>query len=825
MTEDVKIHEISVRLLSEMLFQSGDLSSVTYSSVSGLEGTRLHQKVFSDLKKKYDESLIETEVSLNCDFYSEPFLLKVKGRADCVIKDSQNNPYNNADTIIEIKSHNRQDADYKQLFRLVHRAQLMLYAHMYMLAFPEKERVIISLRYVSVQTLHYSEEIEWINRDDAETFFTEACIKYLNIAKSLEKYKELRDASIHKLIFPYSNLRSGQKELMERVVSAIRSKQILFAEAPTGIGKTIGVLFPALKCLARDYGDKIFYLTAKTSTRDIARKALADMRSSGLYLRAILLSSKETLCPCKEIHCEPKICKFAIGYYDRQQAAISELLDIEDITPEIILCCALKNSVCPHELSLDISIFCDVIIGDYNHAFHPRVKLERFFAEPDKPHIILSDESHNMVERSRDMFSSQLSYSKFKDFKASVRGMSRVVDGHAEDIDNYFSVLYSAIKSDATAIDSVESTINFSDVMKSENYRAARTAPKTLYSMLWRLCFHLSDMLDSIPVGPIRKAIIEFFFEARFFLTVLEQFFDNTYVFACRIPENLKTETSNTMSLTLFLSCLDASGKIHDQIADKHSCVFFSATLSPTEYYRAMLLGDDLSLSETLTIGSPFVPENLNIIIASQIRTVFRERMATATEIAKVIVSSISSRKGNYIAYFPSFKYMNMISKIISAELGENRNIKIIIQNNDMTSIEKAEFLNHFESFGEKTLLAFAVLGGHFGEGIDLVGEKLNGVFIVGVGIPQISPEREILRQYYQEKFGDGYAYAYRFPGWEKVFQASGRVIRDENDKGFVVLMDHRYDLAEYKVLFPEHWIANYAENTSIIPSMILDKN
>jgi len=806
-----------------MLFQSGDLSSVTFSSVSGLEGTRLHQKVFSDLRKNYSDLIIETEFSLNCDFYSEQFLLKVKGRADCIILSSHEGTENYGDTIIEIKSHNQQDADYEQLFRHVHRAQLMMYAHMYLTAFPEKVNVNISIRYVSVQTLHYSEKLEIISRDVAESFFNEACLKYLAIAKFLEKYKDMRNESIRKLPFPYDNLREGQKELMERVVSTIRSKQILFAEAPTGIGKTIGVLFPALKCLARDQGDKIFYLTAKTSTRDIARKALSDMRSSGLYLRAILLSAKESLCPCREIYCEPKICKYAIGYYDRLKTALEELFSIEDITPDVITLCALRNTVCPHELSLDISLFCDVIIGDYNHAFHPRVKLERFFAEPDKPHIILADESHNLVERSREMFSSQLNYNKFREFKSSVRGMSRVVDGHAEDIENYFVILYNAIKSDATGIDSVESTINSSDVMKAENYRATRTAPKTLYGMLWRLCFHLSDMLDSIPVGPIRKSILDFFFEARFFLTVLEQFFDNTYVFACRISDNSPSVSCDNMSLTLFLSCLDASGKIHEQIADKHSCVFFSATLSPIEYYRAMLLGDDWSLSETLHIESPFAPENLKIVIASQIRTVFRERSYTSSEIANVIMSSISSRKGNYIAYFPSFKYMNMISNIISNELGENRKIKIIIQNNEMTLTDKAEFLNHFESFGEKTLLAFAVLGGHFGEGIDLVGEKLNGVFIVGVGIPQISPEREILRQYYQEKFGDGYAYAYRFPGWEKVFQASGRVIRDENDKGFVVLMDHRYDLAEYKVLFPNHWIANYAESIANIPSMILD--
>lgn len=823
MTEKIKTHEISVRRLAEMLFQSGDLSSVTYSSVSGLEGTRLHQKVFSDLKRKYTDLLIETEYPLNKDFISDQFLLKVKGRADCIVKSFQERSEDYTDTIIEVKSHNQQDAEYDQLFRAVHRAQLMMYAHMYLNAFPQKKEVNISIRYVSVQTLHYSERIEIVTRDAAESFFNDLCLKYLAVAKILENYRNRRNESIYRLPFPYDNLREGQKELMERVVSSIRSKQILFAEAPTGIGKTIGVLFPALKCLAREQGDKVFYLTAKTSTRDIARKALSDMRSVGLYLRSILLSAKETLCPCREIYCEPKICKYAIGYYDRLKTATEDLFGIEDITPEVIMDCALRNSICPHELSLDISLFCDVIIGDYNHAFHPRVKLERFFAEPDKPHIILADESHNLVDRSRDMFSSQLNYGKFKEFKSSVRGMNRIVDGHAEDIENYFTILYNSIKSEATGIDSVESSINSSDVMKAENYRAARTAPKTLYGMLWRLCFHLSDMLDSIPVGPIRKSILDFFFDARFFLTVLEQFFDNTYVFACRIPDHSPESASDNMNLILFLSCLDASGKIHDQIADKHSCIFFSATLSPIEYYRAMLLGEDWSLSETLHIDSPFAPENLKVVISSQIRTVFRERSLTASEISNIVISTIISKKGNYIAYFPSFKYMNMISKIIIGELGENRNIRIIIQSNDMTLAEKAEYLNHFESYGEKTLLAFAVLGGHFGEGIDLVGEKLNGVFIVGVGIPQISPEREILRQYYQEKFGDGYAYAYRFPGWEKVFQASGRVIRDENDKGFVVLLDHRYALAEYKVLFPDHWTAKYADNTANIPSMITD--
>ncbi len=819
-----KIHEISVRRLVEMLFLSGDLSSVTFSSVSGLEGTRLHQKVFSDLKKNYSDLIIETEFPLNCDFQSDRFLLKVKGRADCIVMASDEGSGDYGDTIIEVKSHNQQDADFEQLFRPVHRAQLMMYAHMYLMINPHKSSVNISIRYVSVQTLHYSEKIEIISRDVARAFFDEACFKYLAIAKSLEDYRDMRNDSISKMNFPYDNLREGQKELMERVVSAVRSKQILFAEAPTGIGKTIGVLFPSLKCLVRGFGDKIFYLTAKTSTRNIARKALSDMRSTGLYLRSILLSSKETLCPCKEIYCEPKICKYAIGYYDRLKTSIEELFGVEDITPEIITLSALRNTLCPHELSLDISLYCDVIIGDYNHAFHPRVKLERFFAEPDQPHIILVDESHNMVDRSRDMFSSQLNYNKFKEFKASARGMSRVVDGHAEDIENYFSILRNSIIADATAIDSVESTINSTDVMKAENFRAARTAPKTLYGMLWRLCFHLSDMLDSIPVGPIRKSILDFFFEARFFLTVLELFFDTTYVFACRVSEKTSSVTSENVDLTLFLSCLDASGKIHDQISDKHSCVFFSATLSPIEYYRTMLLGEDCSLSETLHIESPFAPENLKVVITSQIRTVFRERSFTSSEIANVIVSSISSRKGNYIAFFPSFKYMNMISNIVVRDLGENRNVKIIVQNNEMTLTEKAEFLNHFESFGEKTLLAFAVLGGHFGEGIDLVGEKLNGVFIIGVGIPQISPEREILRQYFQEKFGDGYAYAYRYPGWEKVFQASGRVIRDENDKGFVVLMDHRYDLTEYKILFPDHWVANYAESTSSIPAMILDE-
>lgn len=822
MTSVKPTHEISVRSLIEQVFLTGSLSSVSFSGVSGIEGTRLHQKIFSDLTKENPGANVVSEFSLKSHYDSKKISLSIRGRADCVI--IKNNATNKQSTnIIEIKSHNTSMDTYDDLFRPIHRAQLVMYAHMYLEMNPDLLGVNITLKYISIHTIKSTEKTEWISRSDAEIFFIDACKRYQDSAIEKDTYIEQRNISIQNMHFPYDTLRAGQKDFMHKVVSSILSKQILFAEAPTGIGKTIGTLFPSVKCIARGCAEKIFYVTAKTSARMVARKALSDMRESGLFMRSILLSAKEGMCPCREIYCEPKICIYANGYYDRLKAALKQILICEDIYPELIQAVAMEHCLCPHEFSLDVSEHCDVIIGDYNHAFHPKIRLDRYFNQSNATHIILADESHNLVTRSREMFSAHLCLDTVLSFQSSVSGMSRIIDGHTINIVGYFQALLNSILKGDSGLSSVETIPNEKDVIVSNEFRATKQPPKVLYGSLWRVCFHLSEMLDAIPVGPIRKTILDFYFESRFFLTVLEQYFDESYVYSCKISNSVASNPSNKKTIILSLDCLDASDKIREQIIGHHACVFFSATLSPCEYYRTMLLGKDAQMSDTVNVPSPFPTENLNLIVLPFIRTLYKERSGTSKSISDFIVQSISDKRGNYIVYLPSFDYLQMIYTQTLKLTKNMENVEIVFQTRDMSIEQKSSFLEKFNIFGNRTLLAFAVLGGHFSEGIDLVGEKLNGVFVIGVGLPQISPEREILCQYYQEKFGDGFSFAYLFPGWEKVLQACGRVIRDENDIGFAFLMDHRYARPEYQMLFPNHWNAFFAGSTNSAISRLSD--
>ena len=807
-------YEISVRALAEHVHRTGGLSSLSFSGISGVEGTRLHTRVFSDLKKQYQPSCVETEYSLSCEREDGGIILAVRGRADCIVHTELPSGQEEI-TLIEIKSCGGTFSDIVEILQPVHWAQTMLYAYMYFHLFPQCSGIFVSLRYVSIETLKFVEEKKWIERDEAEVFFLRTCGSYILFARDLVKYQKDRDESILSLNFPYDTLRPGQKVFMQEVVATISHRSTLFVEAPTGIGKTISTLFPAIRSLGHNKCDRIFYLTAKTSTRVVAQKALADLRESGLILRSITLQAKESMCPCPEIYCEPRQCAFATDYYRRLPKAISELLVQYEITPDLVLQAAKRHSLCPHELMLDISLYCDVIIGDYNHALNPRVKLERYFNQPELHHVLLIDEAHNLVDRSRDMYTSALHMSSLNDCRKALRGMDARVDGYMADIISYFQILTDSIVRDEDGFSLVENDIDAKSVMAAPSFRAARSIPRTLYKMLWKFCYFVRPVLDSLPPGPIRKSVLNFFFDARYFLTVLELYFDDAYVMTAEVvPEN--THKAIPAETILTLACLDASSKINQSITDHHATIFFSATLSPTYYYTSMLLGEkNAPDAKTLTLSSPFPPENLSVGVLKTIKTTYQERNYSIEKVTDAVLSVTQGKIGNYMIYLPSFAYLRMLSDAVRSRLSADGtvNVDILIQTALMNRRQKEIFLARFEEFGSRTLYAFAVLGGHFGEGIDLVGEKLSGVMIVGVGLPLLCPQREIMRQYFQEKFGEGFAFAYRFPGWEKVLQAAGRVIRNEEDTGFVLLMDERYEKPEYHMLFPEHWHVVTVEN------------
>ncbi len=792
------MHSISVSVtsLARFVSRTGNLSSSgSFESVSGIEGTMLHKRIFADLRKQYGEDF-ETEHTLSHiyshDDGTSTINLEIRGRADILFpSDQEGLPH-----IIEIKSFNSGKTQYNRLVHSDHEAQLKIYAALYFLDNPDLNEMNITLRYVNITSLEAVENTEKITRANALTIYEDHAVAYIDFTRKLLQYDENLYKSVREMSFPYEHIRNGQKELMKSVLQSLSCDEILFALAPTGTGKTISVLYPAVKGLLRNKYDKIFYLTAKTQTRVVAAKAVNDMRKKGLLIRSITLKSKEQMCLLHR-KCDTKGCIYAEGYYNRLIPALTEILTHDELTPELITSVALKYRLCPHELSLDAMNYCTVIIGDYNHAFDPRVSLIRAFEGDDSwRNALLIDEAHNMVDRSRTMFSASLSLSLINKMQEAFKGRDPRTEGFLAQADNYLRQIRELLSSDNSALEVLEK-IPEKDTLRTTNFEGTVKRTMNLYTILWRSIRVLMPLIDLLEPGDIRDTALEYFFETRFFLTIFEQEYDQNFITTFNVEDG---------DVSVNLVCLDASEKIRSRIENIYPAVFFSATLSPYEYYRNVIVGKNCECTRHIELASPFPSENLEIIIDTSINTSYKYRKETLPALAKRICKELKDRHGNYMVFLPSFEYLDMVSVYVEKMLKDRSDLKIVKQRSGMTELEKNAYLAAFDSAYDGLLVGFAVLGGHFGEGIDLTGEKLSGVVIVGVGIPKISPERQILSNYYSEKFGDGFAFAYRFPGWEKVLQAVGRVIRTEQDTGFALLIDERLDNPEYLSLFPDNW-------------------
>lgn len=782
---------VSVRELAAYVSRRGNLAGGSYGSVSGTEGTKLHQRVFADLKKAYGDVVV-TEEPLVYDYLSgEGLCLSVSGRFDAMMKMGGKPPM-----IFEIKSFNSTKDSFEALVRPEHVTQLKLYGAMYLLSNSEELDVTLTLRYVSVTTLESFENTYTMSFEEANTFWESTCSEYCVFAQTLLDYQNNLMDTVSLARFPFDTIRPGQKEFMKKALLALNSGEAFFVEAPTGIGKTVSVLYPAIKGLVKNRYDQIFYLTAKEATRGVAEATLNHMRKAGLIIRSITLRSKEKMCPYGT-ECDSKFCPLAKDYYGKLKSALEESLVLDEITPEKITEIALKHGICPHEFMIDTMHYCTVVIGDYNHAFNPRVAL--LSKEPGNQRVaVLVDEAHNMIDRGREMFSASFSLSLIDQMIKDFKGRNTKIEALLQQLRNYYVNIGTCFDSSSSAFKLLEEADD-RKVLMTENWEGMRQPPRQLYAKLWYTIRNLAPLLDDLEQGACRRTAVKFFFEARFFLTVLEHHFDSAYI---------TTASRDSGNITITLDCLDCASKLDNIIKDRLSVIFFSATFTPYEYYRNCLVGPDCDYSSFLRLPSPFPPENLEIMIDSEISTTYKNRALTQDDLACKITDALNGRNGNHMIFFPSFEYMNQIMPRIENELKRRSvtNYKIVSQISDMTSIEKDEFLKCFSEPYKGLLLGAAVLGGHFGEGIDLVGDKLTGVIIVGVGLPKITPERQILSNYYTERFGDGFAFAYRFPGWQKVLQAVGRVIRTETDTGFALLIDSRLEKPEYIMLFPDHW-------------------
>ena len=757
--------KLAVRKLVETVLRCGDIDNRYVDSSVMHQGSSAHRKIQKSMGENYKK-----EVSLCIDTLIDNTPVLLQGRADGIIYDT-----NGKITIDEIKT-TTLPLDYIFAQHEQHLGQGKCYAYMLLQSMKTiPKNITVQLTYFQIET----EEIKCFSRDfsfdELHDFFTDLLEKYGVWLRYEREWKSTRDTSVKKTSFPFPTYRTGQRELAVATYRTITAGKKLYSQAPTGIGKTLSALFPSIKAIGEGKCEKLFYLTAKTVTRAVAEDALRLMLTNGLRFKSVTLRAKEKICFTEEKICNPDRCPYAKEHYSRINPAILDVINNNDlITPEIIETYAKKHMVCPFEMSLDTSLWVDLVICDYNHVFDPIVYLRRFFNDNNKNnYVFLIDEAHNMADRVRGMYSAEISKSIFSYLRKALKDKNPAsvrLRKHMMQINKYLKECKETQKSGSRAEkDNTLCALITSFVKSAEEWLAENQ--NSLHSLY--------------------GDILELYFSASMFITIAE-LYDEHYT-------TLTEVEGNNITITLF--CLDPSCIIADKLTLAKASVFFSATLTPLPYYREILGGgtDDYIIS----LPSPFDQNRLLLAANIEISTKYIDREKSYLQVVKAIFAAVSQYKGNYLVYFPSYIYMKKIYDLFCEQYPF---IGTLIQQHGMSEDDRADFLHRFDSENAQTLVGFCVLGGIFSEGIDLKGNRLIGSVIVGVGLPGISLRQDEIRSYYNKKNGQGYNYAYVFPGMNKIFQAAGRVIRTETDYGIVLLIDSRFSTDEYKNLLPPHW-------------------
>lgn len=759
--------KISVRNLVEFVLRSGDIDNRTVSGADKdamQEGARLHKKIQGKMGGNY-----HAEVPLRMEFPYTDFSITVEGRADGIIDGDDGN----SAVIDEIK------CVYADLYfidepRFVHKAQAMCYGYMYGIQ-NELEKIDIQMTYANLDT----EEIKRFNEEytiEQLTEWFEGVLElYYKWAQYLYDNRNLMLLTAKELEFPYE-YRAGQRDVAVSVYKAINRKVDLFIQAPTGVGKTMSTVFPAVKAMGEDKAEKIFYLTAKTIAGTVAHEAFRTLRRSGLHFKTIGITAKEKMCVMDETNCNPVYCDRAKGHYDRINEAVFDIICNEsDITREVIQEYAAKHNVCPFEMSLDISNWVDGIICDYNYAFDPSASLKRYFAEGGSGrYIFLVDEAHNLVDRAREMYSGSISKEKVLEVKRIMNGRDKAITASLERINKVL--------------------LGYKRQCDDMPYLIMPDTAE-LEIQLMRFNSLMEKYMETHREFENRDIVLDFYFESLNYMAVVDRL-DECYEIYCRIDDDGEFRAH--------LMCINPSHNLKMCMEKAVSTIFFSATLLPVNYYKELLSGnkDDYAMY----IESPFDPAKRLIFAGIDVTSRYtRRNRAEYEKIARYIFRVAGSKVGNYMIFFPSYSLLRSVYDIV-AELSEFKDIDVICQQNSMSESDREEFLSQFEQVGEKSMAAFCVMGGIFSEGIDLTNDKLIGVVVVGTGLPQVCAEREIIMNYFKNNGMDGFDYAYRFPGMNKVLQAAGRVIRTHEDTGIIALLDERFARRDYSALFPREW-------------------
>ena len=765
MDADRGIIRISVRNLVEFILREGDIDNRTGGGQDPENmqmGSRIHRKIQRQMGSDY-----QAEVPLKTEIVCDGFTLKIEGRADGLIHTKEQV------MVDEIKGVLR-ELDRVQEPAGIHLAQAKCYASMV----AEQEGV----DEIGVQMTYCQMETEEVKRfqysyrsNELKVWFDEVIRQYEKWAKFQIEWRKARNASVKGIEFPFP-YRKGQRDLAVSVYRTILRKKKLFIQAPTGVGKTISTVFPAVKAVGEELGEKIFYLTAKTITRTVAEQAFETLRKQNLKFKVITLTAKEKICFCEETSCNPDDCPYAKGHFDRVNDAVYELLMREDVmSREVLEAQARKHKVCPFEMALDVSTWVDGVICDYNYVFDPDARLRRFFAEGGAGgYLFLIDEAHNLVERGRQMYSAELCKEDFLAVKKLVKGEA---PRFAKRLEACNKILLAMKK-------------------ECENYKVLDNISHfgiQLMNVLSETDRYLEECVDK----EVRETVLDFYFQVRSFLNIYDGLDENYVVY---------TEYQENGRFVLKLFCVNPAANLQKCLDKGNSAVFFSATLLPIQYYKRLLSTEKDNYA--VYIDSSFDTKKRLLMNGVDVSTRYAMRSREMYQrYATYIFRVVKAKMGNYLIFFPSYRFMEDVYQEFTQLLAsDEEEMELVIQQKHMDEEERENFLRAFEMGREKSLIGFGVLGGIFSEGIDLTNEKLIGTLIIGTGLPQVCNEREILKSYFDQKGLYGFDYAYRYPGMNKVLQAAGRVIRTEDDRGVILLLDERFQREKGKEIFPKEW-------------------
>jgi len=763
--------KLGIRQLVEFACRSGDLGYDGGPSPSALEGIQTHQKI----QKRYRNAASAEQV-VKLEITIDEYDIELGGRVDLLFADET------PPRVEEIKTVYSFMSDFTNDYDEPHWAQVKCYAVAYALEH-QLDAIAVSLNYVNLFNQQEHRQTRNFQRAELETFLEEVLRRYIDWYHLVSQHHDRLVNSANALAFPFENFRAQQHRFAASVYRSIKQNISLLAEAPTGSGKTISTLFPSVKAIGEDIADQIIYLSAKTSGQNEALKAIGAMIDTGLQASYLIVQAKAKACAC--LHDETEIdengkCRRTLGFYDRLPAAREALFRQGKLSSETIKAIADEHSLCPFELSLQMLPWIDIVVCDLNYIFDPLVQLS-YFRTDRKRKLLLIDEMHNLVDRARQMYSASISRSQIK---------------LAAKCDNSAAV--------SRAISSIGKALDLATRQQTKAETISNEVPAALTRAINRFSEKLG--LDLFGNKRISAQTLDFAKALFRFQCIANLYADHHRTIATRPVHQREIR----------LLCLNAFEYLQKIYPLFHAVCGFSATLSPAGYFHQAL--GLIEKTQSLKLESSFPPDNLQVNICSYVDTRYRQRDSYIAQICTTIERCYAAKPGNYLVFFSSYAFMQKVHDHFAAHYAE---IDTMVQMRAANDQQRAEFLSHY--FERNNTLGFAIMGGIFAEGIDYVGSALIGTIIVGVGMPQANTEQQLIQQDFDAMQLNGFDFAYRFPGLTRVQQSAGRVIRSDTDYGVVILLDQRFQRADYRQHFPPHWQTSHCPDLDTLERSLIE--